>query len=243
MKRHIGLTILSLLAASAHAASAGTAGQPSPASTAAVTIAAPQPRQQTAVALSSTAVIEKLREWDTKLESLSCGFTQSVKFGDSGMGSTIEGLVRYRKPDLLRVEHTAPRSQIVVTDKKTISVYSPQDRQLVKSDWTSWISQQSAIFSGVTNFGSYGKIIADHGIKVTTGETGVAVTLSPVSGKQSYTLTLLLDPEMDYFPYAIEMKIGTTDVKTTLKKITINSGIPDGVFTLNPPQGTKIINF
>lgn len=197
----------------------------------------------TPVALSSAAAIEKLREWDTKLQSLACEFTQTVKFGDSGMASVIEGSVRYQKPNQLRVEHFSPRKQIVVTDKKTISIYSPENQQLVKTDWDSWISQQSAIFSGVTNFGDYNKILADHNVKVVTGKTAVDVTLTPKKGKTSYALTLSLDPTNDYFPAVIVMRIGTTDVKTVLRKITLNGPLPAGVFSINTPEGTRVINF
>lgn len=206
-------------------------------------VAAAQSSAAPAVALSSSAAIEKLREWDTKLQSLACDFTQTVQFGDSGMASTIEGSVRYQKPNQLRVEHFSPRKQIVVTDKKTISIYSPENQQLVKTDWDSWISQQSAIFSGVTNFGDYNKILADHNVKVVTGKTAVDVTLTPKKGKTSYALTLSLDPANDYFPTAIAMRIGTTDVKTVLRKITLNGTLPAGVFGISTPENTRVINF
>jgi len=194
------------------------------------------------VKLSSGAVIEKLREWDKNLQTLDCSFTQHITFGDSGMANTIEGLVRYRKPNLLRVEHTAPQKQIVVTDKVKISIYKPQDKQLVKTDWKSWINQQSAMFSGITNFGDYSKILSDHEVKVAYAKDTVSLELAPKDGKKKYTLTLVLGTD-NYFPREINMKIGTTDVKTALKNTKLNAAIPDGVFTITPPAGTSVIDF
>ena len=191
--------------------------------------------------LEETA-LKRLAQWDANLRTMQTGFTQEIVFGDTGMSTNIEGTAYYKKPNFLRIDHTSPSAQIVVTDRETISIYKPGDSQVVKTDWKTWIEQQGGTFSGITNFGYYGDLIKEHNVKVTEKDGLVLITLTPKKNKTSYNLTIMLD-KTDFFPREVDVNLGETKVITKLKNTKINDTIPEAIFKWTPPPGTEVINF
>ena len=194
------------------------------------------------ILLTRDNVIKKLREWDKNLESLTCGFSQEITFGEAGITNKITGKIHYLRPNKLRIEHISPQKQIVYTDKKTIWIYKPQDKQAVKTLWDGWIKQQSAAFSGITDFGSYALIIDKHDITVSESKTAglIDVRFAPRQNPKLYTLTLSLS-RRDFFPVSIKLSVGKTDAVTKLENIEKNGKIPEELFDFKPAKEISII--
>lgn len=199
---------------------------------------------QPAQALSSEEVINKLKEWDKKLDSLQAGFEQTVTFEETGMKTRIEGKLQYLKPNNLRVEHSKPQKQVVYTDKKNIWIYKPDDAQAVKAVWNDWIKQQSGTFSGLTDFGDYAKVIEKHKITVKQPKNSpeIELVMSPKENPKLYTLTMVLS-KTDFFPVGIRLKIDKTAVDTRLVDIRKNETIAAAVFEFKAPEGVSVIEF
>jgi outer membrane lipoprotein-sorting protein len=191
----------------------------------------------------AAAVIEKLKAWDAKLESLKADFTQEVNFKEAGLKQTIEGNLRYVKPNLLRIEHLKPSRQLVVTDKTDIWIYKPADNQVVRTAWEAWRRTQDQNFSGILDFGNYAALTARNTTKVTGGSDGapLKITFIPRSGKD-YSLTLTLSSD-DYFPVEAELTVETTVIKTTLTAVEKNAAVDKELFKFTKPKGVEVLEF
>lgn len=187
--------------------------------------------------------MEKLKAWDSALETLKAQFTQEVHFTEAGLKQSIEGTLSYAKPNLLRIEHLKPSRQLVVTDKKDIWIYKPEDKQAVRTQWDAWRRTQDQNFSGILDFGNYSSLAARNEIKVSGGGDGVptVVTFIPRSGK-GYSLTLTLSAE-DYFPTEAELTVDGTIIRTRLGAVEKNGKIDKAVFKFSPPKGTEVLEF
>jgi outer membrane lipoprotein-sorting protein len=232
--------------AAAQPAAAATTPAAAPAATpAAAPVAAPSPAVQpesAPVEITTTTVMAKLAEWDKKLETLKLSFTQDISFGNTGVTSKISGNVTYQKPDKLRIEHVSPQKQLVYTDKHVIWIYKPQDAQVVKARWEDWLRQQSGAFAGITDFGSYSKLLETHNLEVTKQKKAGTVTavFTPKKDPKAYELKLVLSAK-DFFPVAILLKLDTTTVNTRLENIERNGKLPDGALDFVPPQGVTVL--
>ncbi|MDD2773815.1 MAG: outer-membrane lipoprotein carrier protein LolA [Elusimicrobiales bacterium] len=195
------------------------------------------------IRLTSSAVLAKLSEWDNKLETLKLSFSQTVAFGDTGIVNKITGSLLYMKPDKLRVEHLTPERQTVYTDRKVIWIYKPQDNQAVKTLWGDWLRQQSGTFAGITDFGAYGSLGAEHDVKISAPEKSktVEAVFTPKKNPKSYTLTLVLSRE-DFFPSAVNIRLGSATVDTALSQVEKNAKIADGSFVFAPPSGAEVLD-
>ncbi len=188
-------------------------------------------------------LVAALKDWDSKLESLKASFTQEVHFKEAGLKQSIEGTLLYVKPNLLRIEHLKPSRQIVVTDKKEIWIYKPEDKQAVRTEWEAWRRTQDQSFSGILDFGNYAALTAKNEARADGGRDGAppALTFVPRSGK-NYSLTIKLSPE-DNFPTGAELSVEGTVISTRLKDVQRNVEIDKAQFRFSPPKGTEILEF
>ncbi len=188
-------------------------------------------------------IIEKLKAWDAKLETLKANFTQEVNFTEAGLKQSIEGNLRYVKPNLLRIEHSKPAAQIVVTDKENIWIYKPSDNQAVRTSWDAWRRTQDQNFSGILDFGNYSALAARNSVLATPSAGGGPVTIvfTPRSGA-GYTLTLKLSPQ-DFFPVEAELAVDGTIIKTRLSSVEKNGAVDKEIFKFSPPKGVEVLEF
>lgn len=202
-------------------------------------------KKSTAAAAYTDLVMAKLMEWDSALTSLKAGFTQTVLFAEAGLEQKIEGTLSYLKPDKLRLEHSSPTRQIIVTDKKDIWIYKPGDNQAVKTKWEDWKNLQNSGFSGIMDFGNYSELAERN--KVTAIPPAVPgdmirLILTPLDRSGRYTLTLTLSAT-DYFPARADLVVESAKISTVIGAAERNAGLDEKLFEFTPPKGTEIINF
>lgn len=188
-------------------------------------------------------VLEKLKAWDAALQTLKADFTQELNFTEAGLKQTIEGNLRYSRPNLLRIEHIKPSRQLVVTDKKDIWIYKPEDNQVVRASWDAWRRTQDQNFSGILDFGNYAALTEKNTATVSGGKDGAPVTVKfvPKSGKD-YSLSLTLSAT-DYFPLGAELSVEGTVIKTRLTSVEKNGPVDAAVFKFSPPKGAETLEF
>ncbi len=201
--------------------------------------------KSTAAPAYAEQVLAKLMEWDSALTSLKAGFTQTVLFVEAGLEQKVEGTISYLKPDKLRIEHSSPARQVIVTDKKDIWIHKPGDNQAVKTKWEDWKNLQSSGLSGIMDFGNYSELASRN--KVTAvppsapGEMARLI-LMPLDRSGLYTLTLSLSAT-DYFPVRADLVVESAKISTVLTSAERNAGLDEKLFDFTPPKGTEIINF
>ena len=191
----------------------------------------------------SAEIMAGLKVWDSTLETLKADFTQEVNFREAGMKQSIEGTLRYVKPNLLRIEHIKPARQVVVTDKTDIWIYKPEDKQAMRTSWEAWRKTQGQNFSGILDFGNYSALTARNNMRAEGGRNGepFKLTFTPRSG-EAYALTLTLSAT-DYFPTDAELSVGDTLIKTHLSNVEKNAAVDKEIFKFSPPKGVEVLEF
>jgi len=186
-----------------------------------------------------------LKSWDAKLETLSAAFTQEVNFSEAGLKQSVEGELKYSKPNFLRIEHFKPARQVVVTDKRDIWIYKPEDAQVVKTSWEAWRKTQNDNFSGILDFGNY-SALTEKNNTVVSGQTPahpyITVVFTPKASPEQYSLSLTLSAT-DYFPLEAEFTVDKTTIKTRLSGVEINKALSPELFKFSPPKGTQVLEF
>ena len=191
----------------------------------------------------SPEIMTGLKAWDSSLETLKADFTQEVNFREAGLKQSIEGTLRYVKPNLLRIEHVKPVRQVVVTDKTDIWIYKPEDKQAVRTSWEAWRRTQDQNFSGILDFGNYSALAARNNTRAEGGKNGAPLKLifTPRSG-DLYALTLTLSAT-DYFPMEAELSVGDTLITTRLSNVEKNAAVDKEIFKFSPPKGVEVLEF
>ena len=186
-----------------------------------------------------------LKNWDAKLETLSASFTQEVNFSEAGLKQSVEGELKYSKPNFLRIEHFKPARQVVVTDKHDIWIYKPEDTQVIKTSWEAWRKTQSDNFSGILDFGNYSALTEKNNTVVsgrTPAHPWITVVFTPKASPGQYILSLKLSAT-DYFPLEAELTVDKTSIKTRLSGVEINKALSPELFKFSPPKGTQVLEF
>jgi len=236
---------LALPAAAQKAHDTKAAGQPAK-KPQAVAMSAKTPATAAAPVVNEAAerakkVLEQLEAWDARLETLKAYFIQEVNFREAGLKQSVEGSLHYVKPNFLRMEHSKPARQLVVTDKTDIWIYKPGDNQVVRTTWDAWRKTQDQNFSGILDFGNYSSLAAKNNAAVTEGEKDGLITLvlTPRTGS-GYALTLRLSAT-DYFPVEAELDVDSTVITTRLLKTEKNVSIAKELFKFSPPKGAEVL--
>ena len=191
----------------------------------------------------SAEIMAGLKAWDSSLVTLKADFTQEVNFREAGLKQSIEGTLRYVKPNFLRIEHVKPARQVVVTDKTDIWIYKPEDKQAVRTSWENWRRTQDQNFSGILDFGNYSGLAARNNTRAEGGKDGapLKIVFTPRSG-EAYALTLTLSAT-DYFPMDAELAVGDTLIKTHLFNVEKNAAVDKEIFKFSPPKGVEVLEF
>ncbi len=196
--------------------------------------------KSTQAVLSTKHVIEQLEKWDDNLSSLKAEFRQTVYFRDAGLEKKLSGKIWYKKPDYLKIIHTNKPRQEFVTDKETLWIYKPAEKQVIKAKWKKWLKTQNNKFSGILDFGNYSTILENNEIEMSTGTRKIVLTLKSKKNANLYTLKLFLSAE-DFFPQSALLKVKDTEIKTELFETVKNVKIKDKVFRFKPPKNCELI--
>lgn len=207
-------------------------------------LTAPQARAADKLADEVFAGVERL---DKELTSLQFDFVQTLRMTETGLENSIEGRLRYRKPDSIRLDYTKPRVQEAYANSKTVQVFTPGDNLVVKGDWEKWRRQQSGI-SHLLQFGDYASLLEKHKVKVSeytvegSTETLHDVRMTPKRGKDEYALRILFEKDT-FLPRRTELTVGGSEFIVELSDVRKNPQFKDEVFDFAAPAGAQVVEF
>lgn len=195
--------------------------------------------------ISAETAIAGLKAWDDTLSTLSAEFTQEVNFTEAGLKQKVEGELKYSKPNFLRIEHFKPARQLVISDKRDIWIYKPEDGQVIRTSWDSWRRAQGENFSGILDFGNYAPLVEKNRVEISCQPPRcslVSLVFTPKDSPRSYTLSLALSAT-DYFPREAELTVDKTVIRTVLSGVEKNKTISPELFKFSPPKGVQVLEF
>ena len=182
--------------------------------------------------------VEGLAEWLKGTRDLTCRFEQRLLSGALGAGTRESGVLYLLRPGRLRWEYDDPEPKTAIVDGDRTLLFLPEDRQLIRGRLSPDEDLLPALLAGR---GSLNDLFDARVLEPAGTQDRVRVRLVPRSaplGVQEVILTLR-PPD-----YSIE-KAEVLDpagnrMEYVFAKIRRNKGVPESLFTFEPPPGTEI---
>lgn len=185
--------------------------------------------------------ITQLEKRYESLKDFQASFEQETHLGSINRVEKGEGFVSFKKGGKMLWEYTTPTAQKIILDGKTLWLYLPDEKQVMKNNF-------SAIPSHIVVDLFRGQINIQHKFKVMfiqeevkNNTTLLAMELVPLIYDPTITkLTLWIDPETFFIiRTSLEDEFGT---RTALRffNIKADKGIDDALFEFTPPEGVEV---
>ena len=184
-----------------------------------------------------------IREQDRKLESIQFEYIQEMRSSQSRETAKSQGRAYFQKPQSVRIDQESPERQVIVTQGKTVFIYTPRFNQVLKDTWKNW-SRKNSFLPGL--FGSSGTLdrlekdyawTLENGEKL-NGEDTVVVRLKPAAEGEDLKLWL---GAADFVPRKAQVSMGGGSLVTTLRSLRMNAPLEPGIFDFSPPKNASVI--
>ena len=180
------------------------------------------------------------RKYDS-IKDFTATFTQTYEGGVLRRKATESGTVYVKKPGRMRWDYTAPEKKVFVSDGRTMFLYFPADKQVMKNP----VPDQDEATSAVLFLMGKGDIIRDFNVRWAEGEA-------------DSTYRLRLDPkkrqaEYDWLEVAADRQtlqivgLAAGDAQGGRSSFAFsnfkeNMGLADKMFQFSIPRGTEVIS-
>ncbi len=196
-----------------------------------------------AQAQSLDTVIRDVENAYSRLNDLKAEFAQT-SFNKS-LGQTIQaqGVVYVRKGGKLRWEYTTPTPQQIVSDGKTLWVYTPQLNQVNTTPAPEALAGPAGSFlAGLGKLREQFEVRFLNPVQPKDADGNWALDLAPKKPLPTMSrLILALDSRDLLVRKAVVYDQFDNTVTMKFTKVTANAGLPDSLFTFVPPKGVATV--
>lgn len=197
-------------------------------------------------AAQSPTLDEVIRGVETaygKMTDLKGEFVQSAL--NKSLNQTIDakGVVYLKKGGKLRWEYAEPTKQEIVSDGKTIWIYTPQLNQVNTGAAPEALSGPAGSFlSGLGKLRQHFNVRFLNPAQPKDADGNVVLDLTPKQPLPTLArLVLALDSKSYDVRKAVVYDQFDNTVTMTFTKLMVNSGLPDKLFVFTPPTGTATV--
>ena len=187
--------------------------------------------------ITPAEALEKVRATYSTMTDVSALFTQHVQMKFKRGGQTVSGSVKIRKGNKYRLE---TEQQTIVTNGRTVWMYSPRTKQVIRDIYKQHRTQISPdkFLLGLPKEFSARSVEKDSNDIILTLEPSATGTLS----SSTRQVRLWADPATWIFR-ALEITDKNSTVTTySLSDIRFNKGIADSVFTFTVTPEMKLVD-
>lgn len=178
-----------------------------------------------------------------KMNDLRAEFNQSAL--NKSLNQTIDakGVVYLKKGGKLRWEYTEPSKQEIVSDGKTIWIHTPQLNQVNTGPAPEALSGPAGSFlSGLGKLRQHFNVRFLNPAQPRDGDGNIVLDLTPKQPLPTMSrLILSLDPKTWDARKAVVYDQFENTVTMLFKKMTVNAGLPDSLFTFVAPKGVSTV--
>ena len=194
------------------------------------------------LAASPEGVVDRLQASYQGIEDLEAKFVQ--RSTNRSIGQTLEasGEVAMKKPGKVRWQYQSPEPRLIVSDGRTLWIYSPEDKQVIVQEAVDAFSLTSLSF-----LAGIGNLRSDFHIRPIThaGTRGLRqhlLELVPKKPAAGFTKMIVeVDPETFLIEKATLFDAYANMTSIVLEGLKINTSLPDSLFVFTPPPGVEII--
>ena len=184
-------------------------------------------------------VVKKLQARYDATRDFTADFTQTIEAATLGQPLKSSGVVFYKRPGRMRWEFTAPDEQPIVADGKTLWVYQPEHRQVLKAPFRA--AFQSA--TPVSFLFGVGKLASDFDASLVGGDSADVIRVKLVPKREREIGTLILDVNRttyDILAAEVTDPLGNV-TRLAFSNVKRDVGVDDAKFTFRAPPGTDIV--
>jgi len=187
-------------------------------------------------------VVSRLQATYEGIQDLSARFVQISLHKGSGGKEESRGSLMMRKPGMMRWEYKSPEPRSIVCDGKSLYIYSPADRQVIVQE------APQAFSSLAVNFlAGMGKLSEEFRIEWGRSEEkarkgSLLLELEPIQREAQIQLVLMeIHPETYLVERIVLRDAYSNTTILSFKRVKVNTGLQDGLFTFVPPPGVEVI--
>jgi outer membrane lipoprotein carrier protein len=180
------------------------------------------------------------RKYDS-VKDFSASFTQTYEGGVLRRKSSEVGTVFVKKPGKMRWEYSGPEKKLFVSDGRTMFLYFPNEKQVMKND----VPSQNQATSAVLFLMGKGDIIRDFNIRWADGGSGTTyrLRLDPKTRQAEYDwLEITADRESLRIVGLMAADAQGGRSSFTFSNFKENAGLADKMFQFTIPRGTEVIS-
>ena len=178
-----------------------------------------------------------------KMTDLKGEFTQSALNKSLNQTIDAQGTLYLKKGGKLRWEYAEPTKQEIVSDGKTIWIYTPQLNQVNTGPAPEALSGPAGSFlSGLGKLREHFNVRFLNPAQPRDAEGNVVLDLTPKQPLPTLTrLILTLDGKSYDIRKAVVHDQFENTVTMQFKKLAVNTGVPDKMFTFVAPKGAAVV--
>jgi len=201
-----------------------------------------------APALSLEDLLSRMETQEKQIKDISFKFTQEIRILATKEKQNIKGEMIFKQPRSFYIKKTAPLEQQIISDGKSLWVYTPSYGQALVGSWSDW--EAIAQFpKGLLNFQNYTrqlkerfKLSLDETPRQKEGSTFWVLRAQPlkVSKDLPYTLTLYILAE-DHIPRFTTFSAESFEIETQLTDIKLNGNPKENLFKFSAPKDVDVI--
>jgi outer membrane lipoprotein carrier protein len=178
-----------------------------------------------------------------KMTDLKGEFTQSALNKSLNQTINAQGIVYLKKGGKLRWEYAEPTRQEIVSDGKTIWIYTPQLNQVNTGPAPEALSGPAGSFlSGLGKLREHFNVRFLNPAQPKDAEGNVVLDLTPKQPLPTLArLILSLDGKTYDVRRAVVHDQSENTVTMRFTKLAVNAGVPDTMFVFTPPKGAATV--
>jgi outer membrane lipoprotein carrier protein len=200
------------------------------------------------------ALSDRVTDLLEKIKKAQAGVTATktkikiTTYAEGGEPQVIKGDAVIKKKDKFRVHYTEPNEQIMISDGKTIYVYTPSLNQAIKQS----VASANANTKFYTDFSSsLNHYVKNSSTEVTEDDSSYTFSMVPENKKElDYDSIAVKVSKKDLMPYSMTMKVqGTVSevefsetVNYTADEAADNADLADKNFEFKAPDGVEVID-
>lgn len=194
---------------------------------------------------TASAFFSKMSEEYAKISD----YTASIKITQGG--STSIGAVKFKLPEMLRIDFSVPAEQTIVFTGTELTIFVPSNRTVLSQtvDGGGIASSNLSSQSGLNLIKRSYTIAYETGPDPISLETGssekvVALLLNRRNASETFRkIRLLVSPDTKLIRRVEAWPVSGNKITFDYTDYKINGGIPDTAFMYTPPTGERINNF
>ncbi len=196
----------------------------------------------TAAAGEVDDVVSKLQKNYQEMNDYRASFLQETKIQGYPRPQRSAGEVFYRKPGKMRWNYSTPEKQEIVTDGRTVWLYTPALNQVMQADFaaTNQSKVAAAFLSGMGNLKRDFIVLLD---EPAGPDDDYRVVLKPKEdGDTMKSLILTVDRKSCHIKRSELLDIYDNITVVTLTDFRVNLGLKNSMFEFQPPKGVEIVS-